>query len=215
MSIPVCVAFALLFLSLGLFANSKGLTLIEGTSLTLTLFAGPSQVFMMDNQDLSFWVVVMNVFILNFKLLLMAILVIPLWPNYKRIKIPGLFLITNSTYLLYSARPNVKDPWSYYMGISIAPYVMGVFATMAGYLLWDIASGYRSSLSALAHIILPIHFTCLIVMRKKEQMAVGISIFAIFASPFLEALLGRQYIIFAWFLIAFIAVMLEDKLCGK
>lgn len=214
-SIPICLAFTLLFSSLGLFANSKGLNLFESVFLTATIFAGPAQVFVMDNQDLSFWALAANIFVLNFKFLLMSILAIPLWHNRKRLRIPGLYFMCSSAYLVYSTRPEVKDPWSYFMGIVTAAYVVAVTSTMAGYLVWDAAVDYRFFLSALAHIVLPIHFVCLIVKRKTESMVIGLSLLSIIAAPFLEMLIGRQFVIFAWFLIAFIAVMVEGKLCGK
>lgn len=214
-SIPICLAFTLLFSSLGLFANSKGLNFIEAVFLTATIFAGPSQVFVMDNQDLSFWVLAANIFVLNFKFLLMSILAISLWHNRKRFRIPGLFFMCSSAYLVYSTRADVKDPWSYFMGIVTASYVVAVVSTMAGYLVWDTAVDYRFFLSALAHIVLPIHFVCLIVKRKTEATVLNLSLFSIIVSPFLEMLIGRQFIILAWFFIAFIVVMIEDKLCGK
>ncbi|MES2253098.1 MAG: AzlC family ABC transporter permease [Pseudomonadota bacterium] len=214
-SIPICIAFTLLFSSLGLLSNAKGLTLLEATVLTATIFAGPSQVFVMDNQDLSLWALALNIFVLNFKFVLMSAMILPLWPHGKRFKVPALYFMCSSAYLVHSTRKNVADSWSYYMGVVSASYIVAILFTAVGYLAWDAALNHRSFLNALAHIVLPAHFVCLIVKRKAEPMIIVMSLVGILATPMLEAYIGKQLLILAWFFIAFAAVQIEGKLCGK
>lgn len=220
-SIPICIAFSLLFSSLGLLANAHGLTLCEATVLTATVFAGPSQVFVMENKDLSLWVLALNIFVLNFKFVLMSAMVLPFWKKGKRLKVPALYFMCSSAYLICSTSKNVKDLWSYYMGVVIVAYIVAVVFTVIGHMAWDAALDCRKFLNALAHIVLPAHFVCLIVKRKTEPMILVMSLLGIIATPILEVHIGKQYLLLAWFFMAFVCVHVEDSLqkrtmsCGK
>jgi predicted branched-subunit amino acid permease len=214
-SIPICLAFTLLYSSLGLMGNASQLSLFETTFLSATIFAGPSQVFVMDNQDLSLWVLILNIFVLNFKFVLMSSMILPYWQHRKRLKIPGLYFMCSSAYLVCVTKNDVKDPWSYYMGVVLISYVIAVVFTILGYIAWDKAADYRTFLNAIAHIVLPIHFVCLIIKRKKEHIIVATSLFGIAATPVLENYIGKQMLILAWFSIAFMCVFIEDKFKQK
>ena len=107
------------------------------------------------------------------------------------------------------------------MGIVIAAYIVAVVFTAIGHMAWDAALDYRKFLNALAHIVLPAHFVCLIVKRKAEPMILAISVLGIIATPILEAYIGKQFLLLAWFFIAFACVHVEDSVqkkdapCGK
>ena len=214
-SIPICLAFTLLFSSLGLLANANGLTLWEASFLTATIFAGPAQVFVMDNQDLSWWALALNIFVLNFKFVLMSAMIMPLWQHGKLLKVPALYFMCSSAYLVCTTHKKAKDPLSYYFGVVVASYMVAIAFTVVGYLAWDAAVNYRSFLNALAHIVLPTHFICLIVKRKAEPMILAMSLLGVIATPILEPYIGKQVLILAWFALAFISVQLEDKFQGK
>lgn len=214
-SIPICLAFTFLFSSLGLLANSHGLTLCEAAVLTASVFAGPSQVFVMENQDLSLWILALNIFALNFKFVLMSAMVLPLWKKGKRLKIPALYFMCSSAYLVCSTNKTVKDSWSYYMGIVIAAYIVAIAFTVIGYIAWDAALDYRKFLNALAHIVLPVHFVCLIVKRKAEPMILIVSALGVAGAPVLEACIGKQFLLLAWLVIAFVCVQAEDFIQKK
>lgn len=214
-SVPICIAFTLLFSSLGLLANAHGLTLLEATVLTATVFAGPSQVYVMENQDLSLWVLALNIFVLNFKFVLMSAMVLPFWKMGKRLKVPALYFMCSSAYLVCTTSKNVKDSWSYYMGIVIAAYIVAVVFTAIGHITWDAALDYRKFLNALAHIVLPVHFICLVVKRKAEPMILVMAFVGIIAAPILETYIGKQSLLLAWFFIAFACVHVEDFIQKK
>lgn len=214
-SIPICIAFTLLFSSIGLMGNAHGLTLAETTILTATVFAGPSQVFVMENQNLSLWILTLNIFILNFKFVLMSAMIIPFWQKKKRWNIPALYFMCSSAYLVCSTKKNTKDSWSYYIGVVIAAYIVAIVFTIIGHIAWDAALDGRKFLNALAHIVLPTHFICLIVKRKAEPMIVTMSLLGIVATPILEAYIGKQFLLLAWFFIAFICMYAEDSVQKK
>lgn len=214
-STPICIAFTLLFSSLGLMANAHGLTLYEATILTATVFAGPSQVFVMENQDLSLWLLALNIFVLNFKFVLMSAMIIPYWQKKKRWNVPALYFMCSSAYLVCSTKKNTKDSWSYYLGVVIAAYIVAIVFTAIGHIAWDAALDGRKFLNALAHIVLPTHFICLIVKRKAEPMIIAMSLLGIIAAPILEAYIGKQFLLLAWFLIAFTCMFAEDFIQKK
>lgn len=214
-SVPICLAFIFLFSSLGLLGNSHGLTLCEATLLTATVFAGPSQVFVMENKDISLWLLALNIFALNFKFVLMSAMMLPFWKKGKRLKVPALYFMCSSAYLVCSTNKNVKDLWSYYMGIVVAAYVVAVAFTIIGYVAWDAALDYRKFLNALAHIVLPVHFVCLIVKRKTEPMILIMSLLGVIGAPILEAYIGKHFLLLAWLLIAFVFVHAEDFMQKK
>jgi predicted branched-subunit amino acid permease len=214
-SLPICVAFLLCFSSLGLLAHAKNLSFIEATLLTATIFAGPSQTFVINNNDLSLWAVALNIIILNFKFILMSALIVPLWQKRKRLAIPALYFMCSSAYLVCSVKKDTKDPWSFYIGLVFTSYCIAVLATMIGYKAWDILTDTRTFLSALAHIVLPTHFICLTVKRKGELFALATTLLGIFLTPALTLLIGKHLLILAWFFLAFIAIHLEERLCGK
>lgn len=214
-SLPICVAFFLCFSSLGLLAHAKELSFIEATLLTATIFAGPSQTFVINNHDLSLWAVALNIIILNFKFILMSALIVPLWQKRKRLTIPALYFMCSSAYLVCSIKKNIKDPWSFYVGLVFTSYCVAVLSTMIGYKAWDTLVDTRVFLSALAHIVLPTHFTCLTIKRKGELFAIGATLLGILLTPILTSLIGKPFLILAWFLFAFSAVYMEERLCGK
>jgi predicted branched-subunit amino acid permease len=220
-SVPICIAFTLLFSSLGLLGNAHGLTLCETTFLTATVFAGPSQVYVMENKDLSLWLLALNIFVLNFKFVLMSAMVLPFWQAKKRLKVLALYFMCSSAYLVCTTSKNVKDPWSYYMGVVIAAYIVAVVFTVIGHMAWDAALDYRKFLNALAHIVLPVHFVCLVVKRKAEPMILAMALLGIVMTPILERYIGKQSLLLAWFFLAFACVYMEDFLqkkdapCGK
>lgn len=96
------------------------------------------------------------------------------------------------------------------MGVVIAAYVVAVVFTVIGHMAWDAALDYRKFLNALAHIVLPAHFVCLIVKRKTEPMILVMALAGIIATPILEAYIGKQFLLLAWFFIAFACVYVED-----
>lgn len=220
-SAPICLAFIFLFSSLGLLSNANNLSLVNSVLLSATIFAGPIQAFVINNQDASLWVVALNTFVLNFKFVLMSSMTILFWNQSKRYKVPGLFFMCSSAYLVCSAQKNVKDRWSFYIGVVLMAYFVSVLSTALGFLVWDMAVDFRSLLDALAHIVLPIHFVCLTVKRKKEKVILWLTLLGCVAAPLLERLVDRGLLIIVWFAIAFVCVVLEEKwkqkakLCGQ
>lgn len=127
----------------------------------------------------------------------------------------------STAYLVCSTQKNIKDPWSFYIGVVLTAYFVSVLSTALGFLAWDMAVNFRSLLNALAHIVLPIYFVCLTVKREKEKSILWLTLLGCVATPLLESLVGRELLIIVWFAIAFVCVVIEEKwkqetkLCGQ
>ena len=214
-AVPICIAFLLLYSSLGLLAHAKDLSLIEAVFLTATIFAGPAQTFIINNQDLSLWAIALNTIVLNFKFILMSAMIIPLWQKKKRFAIPGLYFMCSSAYLVCSVKKDIKDPWSFYIGLVVIIYIIALLSTIIGYNAWNTSDQTRIFLNALAHIVLPTHFICLTVKRKDEWVILGTTLLGILLTPYLLTIFGKQLIIIAWVFLAFLCVHMEEYVCGK
>jgi predicted branched-subunit amino acid permease len=213
-SYPICIAFTFMYSALGMLGHAKGLSLSKLVVMSATIFAVPLQALVINNQELTIVTTVINSFILNFKFLLMSSVLIPLW-HRKALTIPSLHFICNSTYMVCSIEKEVKEPWSFYIGVSLPSYVSAIVATIFGYMLWDIGSNYQSFLQALAHIVLPIHFICLTMKRKKEMFVIAATVLGLVMTPVLLPVIGNQLTIVAWLIFAGILIMIEEKVCGK
>ncbi len=214
-SYPICLAIALLFFSLGTLANLGGLSLAQAVVMTMGIFAAPLQAFIIDNQDISIWATVVNSVILNFKFLLMSAALVPLWPKLNIRSLPALHLITSSIYMVCNSHRNIKDPWSFYLGLAVPCYITATLATILGYLTWTMAADYQPFLSALARIVLPVHFVCLTIKRKGERTILIATLLGLIMSLFLSPLVGKHLLIIVWLFTSFLILTMEERICGQ
>lgn len=213
-SYPICIAFSLMYAALGMMGHAKGISLGKMVAMSATIFAVPLQALVINNQELTVLTTIINAFILNFKFLLMSAVLIPLWKR-KFLTIPSLHFICNSTYMVCAVEEQAQEPWSFYLGVSIPSYIIAILATFLGYGLWEIGSDFQSFLHALAHIVLPIHFVCLTLKRKKDKFIVFTTLLGFVATPFLISLIGAKVTVLAWLLCASVIVLIEERICGK
>ncbi len=155
-----------------------------------------------------------NAFVLNFKFLLMAATLIPLWRK-RKMNIPSLHFICSSTYMVCLVEKDIEDPWLFYLGVAIPSYFTAILATGLGYSLWQLSANYQTFLHALAHIMLPVHFICLTMKRRKEVTPIIATCAGIMMTPLLSKLFSTPLLIICWVAIAGIFVSLEKVVCGK
>lgn len=213
-SYPICIAFGFMYSALGMLGHAKGLSIYKMVVMSATIFAVPLQALVINNQELTIITTMLNAFILNFKFLLMSSVLIPLW-HRKILTIPSLHFICNSTYMVCAVEKEVKEPWSFYVGVSLPSYISAIIATIFGYLLWEVGTDYQFFLQALAHIVLPIHFICLTMKRKKEIFSVAATILGIIMTPMLLPIIGSKFTILTWLIVAGLLIIVEEKVCGK
>jgi predicted branched-subunit amino acid permease len=212
-SYPICLAFIFMYSALGMLGHANGISLTELIAMSICIFSAPLQAFLINSPDLSILATAINTFVLNFRFFLMSSVLIPLWKK-NIFTIPSLHFICGSTYMVCSAEKHKNDLWSFYLGVSLPSYITGIFATIFGYFLWDIGTNYKLFMSSLAHIVLPIHFICLALKRKKEKFTVMASLIGLIMTP-LVAMIDNRFSTFAWLIIAGLMVMLEERICGK
>ena len=213
-SYPVCIAFLFIFSSIGMLGHAENFNLVQMLIMSITIFAGPSQALIINNYDIPILALAINAFILNFKFILMSSVLLPLWRR-STMTIPSLHFICSSTYMVCSVAKDVKDPWLFYLGVGIPSYFIAILATASGYMLWQIGTDHQTFLHALAHIVLPVHFTCLTMKRKKEKMAIAATGTGFVLTPILSQLVNPYFMVVIWIIIAGLFVIGEDKICGK
>ena len=213
-SYPVCIAFAFMFSALGMLGHAQGFSLLKMLTMSATIFAVPLEALVIESYDLPLIAMITKGFILNFKFLLMSSFLLPLWRK-NFFTIPSLHFICSSTYMVSSVEKNVEDKWFFYLGVSVPSYLVAIIATGGGYLLWQIGDHYQLFLDAIAHIVLPVHFTCLTLKRKKDKIAIIATLTGLIATPILVKIVSTQFITIFWIAIAGIFVFLEDMICGK
>ncbi|MFI4984169.1 MAG: AzlC family ABC transporter permease [Rickettsiales bacterium] len=211
-SFPICIAFTLIYASLGTLGHARGISLAEMVVMSAAVFATPIMAFITSSNDLSIVSVVIAAIILQFKFILMATVLLTRWHYDKKHAIPSLHFLCASTYLVSLSEKNAKDPLSYYLGVSIPSYIIALGATALGYYIWDLGADHKAFLNALAHIVLPAHFMCLTFKRKHEKLTVVATLIGVCAVPYLG---GAGTNIIVWVLIAAALVLLEEMVCGK
>lgn len=203
-----------MFSALGILGHAKGFSLFKMLSMSAIIFAVPLQALVINNHDLPIFAIAVNALILNFKFLLMTAALIPLWYKRKLI-IPSLHFICSSTYMVCLVEKDVEDPWLFYLGVAIPSYITAIMATGLGYFLWQAGANCQSFLHALAHIVLPVHFTCLTMKRRKEIVPIVATCSGILMTPLLSKFFSAPVLILFWIAIAGIFVTLESAVCGK
>ncbi len=213
-SYPVCLAFLFMFSALGILGHANGFNLLKMVSMSAIIFAVPLQALVINSYDLPILALAANAFVLNFKFLLMAATLIPLWRK-RKMNIPSLHFICSSTYMVCLVEKDVEDPWLFYLGVAIPSYFTAILATALGYGLWQLNPNYQTFLHALAHIILPVHFICLTMKRRKEITPIIATCLGLMMTPVLSKFFSTPILILLWVLIAGILVSLEGVVCGK
>lgn len=213
-SYPVCIAFALMFAAIGMLGHAKGFGLSKMLIMSATIFAVPLQALVINNYHVPLLVLAINAAILNSRILLMSSVLVSKWRK-RLMTIPSLHFVCSSTYMVSTVEKDLDDPWLYYLGVALPAYVVAIIATGCGYMFWQIGAQYQSILNALAHIVLPVHFTCLTLKRKKDKFAILATAAGIMLAPILLKILNLKITAVIWILLAAALVICEDKVCGK
>ncbi len=210
-SIPVSISFSLLFFALGILGHSKGFTLTQSLLMSGGLFAGPTHLYLLTNQNESLWAIGLNVFLLNVKFVMMAIILMTLIDQKKRYLIPGLSFMTNTSYLLTLTQKEVPDRWSFYIALTVPTFLASLFATVVGHYAWHAPELIRLYLKEIACVVLPIHFTCITIKRMDEPLTVLFSVLGFVLSPLLSKVVPYNLHVFVWLAIAALFVTLKKE----
>lgn len=169
--IPVCIAagpFGALF---GALAVEGGMTTFEAVLMSLTIFAGASQMVGVDlfGQNIPPWVIVLSIFAVNFRHVLYSASIgrhLRHWTPLQRIV--GFHFLIDPQYAESEARleRGKKIDFAWYMGLALPVWFFWVFITWIGAIFGNLL---EDSYTYGIDFLLPIYFLGLVMGFRKRS----------------------------------------------
>lgn len=169
--IPVCLAagpFGALF---GALAVDGGMTISEAVLMSLTIFAGASQMVGIDlfGQAIPAWVIVLSIFAVNFRHVLYSASIgrhLRHWTVWQRII--GFHFLVDPQYAESEARVErgKKIDFAWYMGLALPVWFCWVFITWIGAIFGNLL---KDSHTYGIDFLLPIYFLGLVMGFRKRS----------------------------------------------
>lgn len=136
-SIPIIIAstpFGMLF---GVLAVENGFTVGEAVLMSLTVFAGASQIVGLElfGQKAVPWMIVLSIFAVNFRILLYSAAMVRTFEGWSLpTKLAGFFVLTDMQYALAEARKQTSGRVSvtWYFSLGLALYLTWALETWLG-----------------------------------------------------------------------------------
>ncbi|MBS0236151.1 MAG: AzlC family ABC transporter permease [Proteobacteria bacterium] len=214
-ALPAALALFLVYCAFGMLAEQNHLTILEAATMTILMLAAPSQTFIIENQDIPLTSVLTTITLLNLKFMLMTAATIPLWQRHPWKIFAATYFMANSSYMLVAANKHTRDPFAFYMGTVVPIWSSGFIATILGFYLLGAIKGADAFLMMLAHIMMPIYFACLTMLRWREVM-IPLATFAGFVlTPVLLQVMDKKLLILVWLVVAILITSWEERSCGK
>lgn len=201
-SVSLIVAFFIISFAQGLLAFCNGLTFFESFLMMSCIFAAPTQNYLMDNMDMPLWLCAFNILLMNFKFFLMSAVLLAKWPLHQKTKGLSLSLITSGTYLLSLSYEKQEKPWTFFLGLGLSVYCISLISNALGYLTADYCVSFRTFLEIISHMVIPLHFICIIVKRQDDLVMIIASCFSIFCCFFINNFIDKKFNILSWILIS-------------
>jgi len=178
-SLPVVIASAPFGLLFGTIAVQNGMSIGEATLMSVTLFAGASQLVGLEmfGQKIAPWLIVLSIFAVNFRHVLYSAAIgrrMRSWTRTQRIV--GFFFLTDAQYA-YGERQAIAGrlTFSWYMGYGLALYLFWVGESALGAAFGNlIPDPYALGVD----FMLPIYFLGMVMDFRKRPLwlpVVGIS----------------------------------------
>lgn len=175
-SIPVVVAVAPFSLLFGVLAVDNGFLVFEAVLMSLTVFAGASQMVGIElfGHHVAPWLIVVSIFAVNFRHVLYSAALgrrIGDWPAIA--KAVGFFFLVDPQFAESERRAAQGKPvtFSWYMGLGLSTYVFWV----AGSWLGAVSGGLIPDTQALGiDFLLPIYFLGLVLSFRDRPLFVPI-----------------------------------------
>ena len=210
-SAPVCIAFVLMFFSIGVLLASAGFSLVESVMMTVLVHAAPLQVFIgQSGGSAGLWALVAITLLVNFRFMIMSSVLCEQFKSVSLLKmILSVQLLSVSTFTLASARKDkALDSYRYYLGCGISSLSVAVIFTGVGYVM---RTDLNPMIMSVIGMILPIHFTALAAMSWPKWRPVLATIAGFIATPLAGAGLGA-YQVFVVPLLLGALFLVVDKL---
>lgn len=214
--LPLALGVISFGMAYGILAVQAGLSFLESTFMSLTVFAGAAQ-FVATGMLMSgagALQVLFTAFMINSRHFLMGASLAPFAQNWKlRWKIFLSFLLADETYALAMTRFSKNAPSMYYqLGVGLNLYIIWVFSSMVGSALGPVAGNPRAWGLDFA---LPATFIVLVVPMLRNWQDVAVSLTAgVLSAIGLVWLPGKWYVTFASVLAVALGCVLV-KLCRR
>lgn len=167
-AIPVSVSFFFLFLAVGATSANAGLSVLQGTMMTVLVFAAPAQLIIADMvANHAIGALLLTTFVINFRFSVMSAALLPFFPGIgQRRLLGGLAMISASTFGVSFIRyKNTRAPlspdgaFSYYLGVSVLSFGTAIVSTIIGAF---VATRADTAFLEVIKLILPLYFVTLL-----------------------------------------------------
>ncbi|PHM45122.1 branched-chain amino acid ABC transporter permease [Xenorhabdus mauleonii] len=193
-SLPVCISFFLIFVSIGALYQSHGVPLLETLAGSLVIYAAPLQVAAVGYlADGTLFSVIILALLVNFRFFLMAMVMTQYFQGVPKRNIllsmlgfsASTYAVTHS-YISASAgnMADGKSQFHFYLGVAIPCFVITFCATLLGYISAEHLN--YESLSLFLVMLVPIHFASLAAKRSGKDMSVLATVMGGVCAPLLN-----------------------------
>ncbi|MFC6989476.1 AzlC family ABC transporter permease [Haloplanus sp. GCM10025708] len=173
-ALPLLLGVVPFALVSGVAAVGAGLTLVEAMGLSVVVFAGASQLAVLEllGQNAPLAVVILTAAVINVRMVMYSASIAPYFrPLRRRWKVLLAYLLTDQAYALsiaeYARTDDTDRRW-YYFGIAVTIWVVWQLATVAG-----IALGANVPDRWGLQFAVPLVFLTLLVMALKDRETVA------------------------------------------
>ncbi|HVK90521.1 MAG TPA: AzlC family ABC transporter permease [Mycoplana sp.] len=167
---PLCVSAAPFGALFGAVAVANGQTIAEAALMSLTLFAGASQLVGIElfGQKVAAWVIVLSIFAVNFRHILYSAAIVPYVRHFTRAeKFVAFFLLTDPQFAetLNRGESGRKVSFSWYLGFGLMIYVPWQVMTVLGGIFGRLIGDPKV---IGIDVLLPIYFMALVLGFRKR-----------------------------------------------
>ncbi|CDL84266.1 conserved membrane hypothetical protein [Xenorhabdus szentirmaii DSM 16338] len=193
-SLPVCISFFLIFVSIGVLYQSHGVPLLETLAGSLLIYAAPLQVAAVGYlADGTLFSMIILALLINFRFFLMAMVMTQYFQGIpKRNILLSMLGVSASTYAVTHSYISAsvgnmadgKSQFHFYLGVAIPCFVITFCATLLGYISAEHLNYEFLSLSLV--MLVPIHFASLTAKRSGKDMSVLATVMGGVCAPLLN-----------------------------
>ncbi|PTM92038.1 AzlC family ABC transporter permease [Mycoplana dimorpha] len=167
---PLCVSAAPFGALFGAVAVANGQTIAEAAVMSLTLFAGASQLVGIElfGQKIAPWVIVLSIFAVNFRHILYSAAIVPYVRHFTPVqKFVTFFLLTDPQFAetLKRGEAGGEVSFSWYLGFGLMIYVPWQVTTVLGGIFGQLIGDPK--LIGI-DVLLPIYFMALVLGFRKR-----------------------------------------------
>lgn len=209
-SVPVAVSFVISFFAVGALSHASQLSLVQAVAMTGLVFAGPAQYAILSffTSGASIPVILLSVLVINFRFLIMAFNLLPVFRDVPRRYIfPALPMLSASTFALTAigtaSKPSGWDNFQYYLGVCLGSFPVAVLMTGVGYIL---SANLTPELNKTIPVILPIYFVVLLAKDWKKWGSLAAAGTAFCLHPILVITFSKDFATLATVLVSALIV---------